>query len=575
MHPDRARSDPASATPAPSIGCRVGSAILLSAGSRHAGGDGPPLDAQMKNADVIPVIDVFAGPGGLGEGFAAFVSPTGSRPFRIRLSIEMDEYAHRTLLLRSFYRQFEPGCVPSAYYEYLRGEERWKGTTCHALLEAFPAQGQRALSEAWREELRPAVADQVDRRINAALGPRRRRPPWVLVGGPPCQAYSLAGRVRMLGENPEAFYRDKRHTLYTEYLRLLSEHAPSVFIMENVKGLLSATLKSGTRVLEQILRDLQHPPGSSLRYRLFSLSRSESAADQILFSDFNDAKKFVVECERHGIPQARHRIIVLGVLETDFGNGTRLPRVLAEQSRTVSCRDAIADLPRIRSALSGKDDSGDNWKAVLESAISRPWFDRMVNNGHADVAREVVKALERVTNPRQGRGGRFVPCAVAPAISSEWFRDGRIGGVCNHESRSHKSDDLHRYLFVSAYGKARRYSPRLDDFPIDLLPNHVNITEALATGLFNDRFRVQLADFPATTITSHISKDGHYFVHYDPTQCRSLTVREAARLQTFPDNYFFEGPRTEQFRQVGNAVPPLIAREIAGIVYEGFSRQWK
>ncbi|MFG0315483.1 MAG: DNA cytosine methyltransferase, partial [Phycisphaerales bacterium] len=264
----------------------------------------------MAKPDPIPVIDIFAGPGGLGEGFASLRS-RGRPVFRIQLSIEMDEFAHRTLLLRSFFRQFLNGEVPSSYYEYLRGEQKWRGASCDALLDAFPKHGERARAEAWREELRPSIAATVDARIGRALGPRRSRPLWVLVGGPPCQAYSLAGRSRMRGEQGDRFYADKRHTLYREYLRLLGRHAPPIFIMENVKGLLSATSRNGSFVFERILADLRCPPGSPHRYHLFALSRGEGSNGQ-LFTDEHDPGNFVVECERHGIPQARHRVIILG-----------------------------------------------------------------------------------------------------------------------------------------------------------------------------------------------------------------------------------------------------------------------
>ena len=128
--------------------------------------------------------------------------------------------------------------------------------------------------------------------------------------------------------------------------------------------------------------------------------------------------------------------------------------------------------------------------------------------------------------------------------------------------------DLARYLFSASFAHLWGYCPLLDEFPPKLLPDHINVrvdreSEEIP---FKDRFRVQCRDEPSATVVAHIAKDGHYYIHYDPSQCRSLTVREAARLQTFPDNYFFAGNRTQQYTQVGNAVPPLLAHKLARIV---------
>jgi DNA (cytosine-5)-methyltransferase 1 len=147
----------------------------------------------------------------------------------------------------------------------------------------------------------------------------------------------------------------------------------------------------------------------------------------------------------------------------------------------------------------------------------------------------------------------------------EWITGRGLVGVSQHEARRHMDADLVRYFYAAAFADRAKHSPNLSHFDeAGLLPNHASAHSDRRP--FADRFRVQVWDSPSTTVVSHISKDGHYYIHPDPLQMRSLTLREAARLQTFPDDYFFVGNKTQQYVQVGNAVPPLLANQIAHVV---------
>ena len=226
----------------------------------------------------------------------------------------------------------------------------------------------------------------------------------------------------------------------------------------------------------------------------------------------------------------------------------------------------LLGLPRLRGGLSQEEDGHEQWQAKLREALGRRWLKAVNSKAGEDVSRLIERTIENLTPPKLGRGGEFVSSKVGVGYECDWFLDRRLDGVCNSSTRAHMLSDLHRYLYAACFAEIKGVSPKLADFPPDLLPNHANVPFSMGHDNFTDRFRVQLFSTPATTITSHISKDGHYYIHYDPTQCRSLTVREAARLQTFPDNYFFCGGRTPQYVQVGNAVPPLLAVQIAEIV---------
>ncbi len=493
---------------------------------------------------MIAVVDLFAGPGGLGEGFSSITDAEGNGVFQIIMSVENNPFAHKTLRLRSFMRKIltTEGKVPPEYLEFMASqsddsfmqmtslhENEWQAAKEEALLETLDKNDD-------------SLAYRAKQRLDE-LSPEG----VVLIGGPPCQAYSLVGRARRTNFSEEEIENDKRQTLYECYLKFIEVIKPDVFIMENVQGILTAR-HAGYSVFKKITSDME-----SLGYTVNSLVTE----NPIVPADY------LVCAEQYGIPQARHRVILLGTKSSS----NRKPGILVKSNRTVTLGMALSGLPKLRSGFSTRDGTPqDRWTSYLRSEAKA-------------LAKEVddEKVRDRLLSLRQGRfPERQVSSAITrqPNCYKDWYR-GRLGTsdiITSHESRTHLSKDLSRYLYCSTYAAVKRCSPTLYDFPSSLIPLHKNAQSLIdspekhKTIAFVDRFKVQIDNRPSTTITSHIRKDGHYYIHPDPRQCRSLTVREAARLQTFPDDYFFMGNRTEQYKQVGNAVPPMLAQHIAALV---------
>lgn len=497
----------------------------------------------------IPVVDIFAGPGGLGEGFSAFTSSRSSKtpPFRILISAEMEANAARTLRLRAFYRQFPKGRAPASYYDYIAGRRDipWTNATEKKWLIACREARQLTLGVADDDAL---LYDRIATGI-------RKDEPWVLIGGPPCQAYSLVGRARNQGIKGYSAERDHRHFLYRHYLHIIQKFRPAAFVMENVKGILSSKV-GGHHIFPRILDDLARPGGKGCRYQIVPLV----LADGRTLTD--EPSRFVLRAEELGVPQTRHRVVLFGLME---GIPIRPESFLQVQSNSYSVRDVIGGLPKLRSGIT--DGADYRWGAKA-SALLRSTA-RAVGSSEQKVARYLEKLSVTAAKMRDpGSGGRWMPkhsrSDVVPQHLEDWLIDWKLEGVLNHEVRSHMEADLMRYAYASAFAMKHGRSPKgAEEFPDALHPDHRN----WKTGKFTDRFKVQQWEQPSSTVTSHLSKDGHYFIHPDTAQLRSLSVREAARIQTFPDNYFFEGARGAQFKQVGNAVPPWMARQIASVVY--------
>jgi DNA (cytosine-5)-methyltransferase 1 len=525
----------------------------------------------------VPVIDLFAGPGGLGEGFTRSKTAT----FDIAVSIEKDEMAFETLQLRAAHRALAR-CGHATPATWQRWDQTLADHPWNIVFEMLASSGDPAIveacksgrAEAWNFELGPGARNEVSegirRRLRSQVGEGRIAKNTVLIGGPPCQAYSVVGRSRNRGTKGYKAEQDPRHFLYLEYLHVINEFRPAVFVMENVKGILTSKVLE-RQLFSSIVEDLRRPDlatgsDSDLGYELVALGRSSTD----LF-DF-EPQDFIVEAESYGVPQARHRVIICGIRRDVFKAAGRVDHLRPSPAPWVG--DSIGDLPSLRPGISFRG-RGMHWLKSFKGPLMTQTLQALRTNGDtasSRVARRMKSAYEemcRAQDPGVGldRIRLDVGSPVLPRAIPGWYRDRPLALLANHVSRDHMPSDLVRYLFVAAFGEVTGSSPKLHDFPACLLPQHRNVDPLQPwNAIFKDRFRVQVKDRHSMTVTSHIAKDGHAFIHYAPEQCRSLTVREAARLQTFPDSYVFLGNRTSQYTQVGNAVPPYLAYQIAEIV---------
>lgn len=405
-------------------------------------------------------LDLFAGAGGLSEGFIR----AGFDPVA---HVESDQAACFTLRTRMAYHWLKSHGRTELYADYLNGDI--------SRTEFYEHVPERVIGSVINAEIGAATLPYIFRQVDALV---ENRTLDLIVGGPPCQAYSIVGRSR----DRNRMKGDKRNYLYIYYAEFLKRYKPSYFVFENVTGLLSARDEDGSLYFTA-MRDLFLECGYETEYRTLS-------------------------AEDFGVLQSRKRIILVG------RRGT-----------------ATGDYPE-----------PDKWNPGV-----KVW----------EVFRDLpaIGASEGVTGP----------CRVR-SYHGTWQIDAGIRNeelpVTWHQARPNNEQDLEIYRIVVDLWN--REKARLD---YNSLPDRLKTHRHRDS--FLDRFKVVASDQPFShTVVAHIAKDGHYYIHPDIKQNRSITPREAARLQAFPDDYYFESGngvpgRTPAFRQIGNAVPVLLARKIA------------
>ena len=505
----------------------------------------------------IPVIDLFSGPGGFAEGFSPCGIPDSRCRYKIVLSIEKEQHAFNTLVLRAFLRKFKDG-IPNEYYEFLNRstpEPDWQ--------KLYPDEWNQACKETQMLELGTSRTHSLVKQDIRNIKKRYRRR-VVLIGGPPCQAYSVAGRARTAGIKGYTPGNDPRISLYEQFVRIVSMLEPAIAVMENVKGMISSSFNKEC-IFQKVMHRLRNACGPN-SYELFALTPSTLG---LSFEELLESpSEFIVHSENFGVPQTRHRVFIVCIhAEISKKLPIELAPRLIPRSERIPLESVLGAMPKLRSGLS-RGDVSLSWRRVVKQA-----FDKVERNlpnikkGENDRFLEELQLAKGFflenSLQRTACGDTSFP-NFCPNDLKFWLYDENLRNLPNNATRGHMPSDLERYLFASIFAATFGSSPKTGDFPSEFASNH----KSWRTNKFSDRFRVQLAEHPAKTITSHIAKDGHYFIHPDPSQCRSLTVREAARLQTFPDNFLFKGNRTAQYVQVGNAVPPFLAHQISTSLWE-------
>lgn len=403
-------------------------------------------------------IDLFAGAGGLSEGFTSI----GFNPIA---HVEMNYDACQTLKTRAVYYYLKQNGKLDEYKKYLCGEiskDELYGLVPEIVLKSVIHQTMSAEN---MPELFELIDDlKTEQHINQVD---------LIVGGPPCQAYSLVGRA----VKSDNMVGDPRNYLYKLYIEVLKKYTPTMFVFENVPGLLTA---NGGQYFED-------------------MKKAFKAAGYTIDHAVLNAKSF-------DVLQDRRRVILIG-WKKDLHY--KYPSFV-EKTPAYKVADLLSDLPKIQSGESNNSYATKKFSAYLETTGIRKKDDILT-----------------------------------------W-----------HVARPHISRDRKIYKEVITAWVKDKKRIKYTDLPEELC-THRNRTA------FLDRFKVVASDLPTChTMMAHISKDGHYFIHPDIDQARSITVREAARIQSFPDDFYFEGSRTAAFTQVGNAVPPLMARGIAEKIKE-------